>query len=105
MRGLPSPRAIAAGDDVHAAVRMCREASWPQISEAAKVIGIEQVTYIDGSIGEVTPTAKAPIVRLLREFRPDVVIMQDPEHARHARSTTVPSPTASLTRRPAPPTE
>ncbi|MFI7679479.1 PIG-L deacetylase family protein [Actinophytocola sp. NPDC049390] len=78
-------KAIAAGDEVHAAVLLCRDTSRPQITAAAKVIGIEQVTYLNGVAGEieVTPAAKMPIVRLLREFRPDVVIMQDPQHAQH----------------------
>ncbi|WP_116049680.1 PIG-L deacetylase family protein [Amycolatopsis palatopharyngis] len=78
-------KALAAGDEVHAAVLLSRKSSRPQISEAAKIIGIEDVTYLGAAIGEieVTPTAKVPIVRLLRTVRPEVVIMQDPEHAQH----------------------
>lgn len=78
-------KSLAAGDEVHAAVLMCRDSSRPQISEAAKIIGAEDVTYLGAAGGEieVTPAAKVPIVRLLRTVRPDVVIMQDPEHAQH----------------------
>lgn len=78
-------KALAAGDDVHAAVLLCRESSRPQVSEAAKIIGIEDVSYLGETAGELelTPAAKLPIVRLLRQVRPDVVIMQDPEHAQH----------------------
>jgi hypothetical protein len=78
-------QAKAAGDDVHAAVLLCRESSRPEVAQAAKILGVDQVEFLGYSYGEVevTAAAKVPVVELLRRVRPDVVIMQDPEHAQH----------------------
>lgn len=78
-------RAVAAGDTVNAAVLMCREDSKPQVSKAASVLGIEDVDYLDVPFGEVDlgPATKVKVVELIRRTKPDVVIMQDPEHAQH----------------------
>jgi LmbE family N-acetylglucosaminyl deacetylase len=78
-------RAVAAGDTVNAAVLMCREDSKPQVSKAASVLGIEDVDYLDVPFGEVdlAPATKVKVVELIRRTKPDVVIMQDPEHAQH----------------------
>ena len=78
-------KALKAGDKVHAAVLMSRPESEPQIREAAGVLGITDVEFLGVKNGEVvvTPEAKEPIVELVRRTKPDVIIMQDPEHAQH----------------------
>lgn len=78
-------KALKAGDNVHAAVLMSRPESQPQIREAARILGIEDVEFLGVKNGEVvvTPEAKEPIVGLIRRTNPDVIIMQDPEHAQH----------------------
>jgi LmbE family N-acetylglucosaminyl deacetylase len=78
-------KAKAAGDDVHAAVLMCRESSRPQVVSAAEILGVGNVEFLGVVHGEVevTPSAKQPLVELFRRVRPDVIIMQDPEHAQH----------------------
>ncbi|HUR17238.1 MAG TPA: PIG-L family deacetylase [Candidatus Limnocylindrales bacterium] len=78
-------KALRAGDDVRAAVLMSRPESQSQIREAARILGIADVEFLGVGNGEVvvTPEAKEPIVGLIRRTRPDVLIMQDPEHAQH----------------------
>lgn len=78
-------RALAAGDSVHAAVLMCREESKPQVARAAAVLGVEHVDFLDVPFGEVEfhGETKYKVVELIRRTRPDVIIMQDPEHAQH----------------------
>jgi len=78
-------KALKAGDNVHAAVLMSRPESQPQIREAAGILGIENVEFLGVKNGEVvvTPEAKEPIVELVRRTKPDVIVMQDPEHAQH----------------------
>lgn len=78
-------KAVQAGERVHAAVLMSRPESQPQIREAARILGIDDVEFLGVKNGEVvvTPEAKEPIVELIRRTKPDVIIMQDPEHAQH----------------------
>ena len=78
-------RALAAGDAVHAAVLMCREESKPQVARAAAVLGVDHVDFLDVPFGEVEfhGETKYKVVELVRRTRPDVIIMQDPEHAQH----------------------
>jgi hypothetical protein len=78
-------KALRAGDNVYAAVLMCRPETQPQIREAARVLGIADVEFLGVRNGEVvvTPEAKEPIVELVRRTKPDVIVMQDPEHAQH----------------------
>ena len=78
-------RALAAGDSVHAAVLMCREESKPQVARAAAVLGVDHVDFLDVPFGEVEfhGETKYKVVELVRRTRPDVIIMQDPEHAQH----------------------
>lgn len=78
-------KAVRAGDNVHAAVLMSRPASQPQVREAARMLGIGDVEFLGIEYGEVvvTPAAKEPIVELVRRTKPDVIIVQDPEHAQH----------------------
>jgi LmbE family N-acetylglucosaminyl deacetylase len=78
-------RALAAGDTVSAAVLMCREESKPQVAKAAAVLGVRGVEFLDVPFGEVSfhGDHKVAVVELIRRTRPDVMIMQDPEHAQH----------------------
>jgi LmbE family N-acetylglucosaminyl deacetylase len=78
-------KALRGGDEVHAAVLMSRPEVEPQIREAASILGIVDVEFLGVRNGEVvvTPEAKQPIVELVRRTKPDVLIMQDPEHAQH----------------------
>lgn len=78
-------QAVRAGDRVHAAVLLSRPESRQQIRDAASVLGIDDVEFLGFGYGEVvvTPEAKEPIVELLRRTKPDVVVLQDPEHAQH----------------------
>lgn len=78
-------RALAAGDTVSAAVLMCREESKPQVQRAAQVLGIDRVEFLDVPFGEVSfhGDHKVKVVELIRRNKPDVMIMQDPEHAQH----------------------
>jgi LmbE family N-acetylglucosaminyl deacetylase len=49
---------------------------------AAARLGISAVRFLDGKDGELedTPSFRAQIVRLLREFQPAIVFTHDPEH-------------------------
>ena len=78
-------KALKAGDNVYAAVLMCRPETQQQIRDAARVLGIGDVEFLGVRNGEVvvTPEAKEPIVELVRRTKPDVIVMQDPEHAQH----------------------
>lgn len=77
-------RAVDAGDDVHAAVLLAREASRPQIAEAAERLGIahevEFLAFEAGSVDLDVPS-RVRLVELVRRVRPDIVIFQDPEHS------------------------
>lgn len=76
---------LKAGDEVEAAVLMARQESRDQIRQAAKVLGIDQVEFLDFPYGEYTVDVKwkERIVRLIRRVRPDIIITQDPVHAQH----------------------
>lgn len=78
-------RALAAGDTVSAAVLMCRVESKPQVVRAAGVLGVHQVDFLDVPFGEVEfgGETKYKVVELIRRTKPDVIIMQDPEHAQY----------------------
>lgn len=72
-----------AGDAVHAAVVLSRPQTRPQIEQAAQILGVKSVQFLDFQSGETqldTPS-KVRLVRLLRETRPDLLITQDPEHS------------------------
>ena len=76
---------VQAGDDVHAAVLLSRPESRPQVTEAASILGIEQVEFLHFDYGEfnVDVPSKERIVELVRRVKPDIVITQDPHHAQH----------------------
>jgi LmbE family N-acetylglucosaminyl deacetylase len=74
-----------AGDDVYAAVLLSRPESRPQVTEAARILGIETVEFLDFPYGGWTLDVpwKERIVGLVRRVKPDIVITQDPHHAQH----------------------
>lgn len=76
-------RAVQAGDDVAVAVMLSRPESEPQIQAAAEALGLGEVEFFHFAYGEVDLSAasRARLVELIRRTRPDVAIMQDPEHA------------------------
>ncbi len=76
---------VQAGDDVHAAVLLSRPESRPQVTEAANILGIGGVEFLDFPYGGWTVDVdwKRRIVELVRRVRPDIVITQDPHHAQH----------------------
>lgn len=78
-------QALKNGDHVDAAVLMCREESRPQVSKAAAILGIDSVEYLNVASGsvELNGPCKFKLVELLRRTRPDIIIMQDPQHAQH----------------------
>jgi LmbE family N-acetylglucosaminyl deacetylase len=78
-------RHVQAGDEVHAAVLLSRPESRPQVKEAASILGIEQVEFLEFPYGEwsVDVASKEKIVALIRRVRPDIIIHQDPHHAQH----------------------
>ena len=78
-------RALAAGDTVSAAVLMCRDDSRAQVERASGILGIDHVDFLDVPFGEVSfhGDHKVKVVELIRRTRPEVMIMQDPEHAQH----------------------
>jgi LmbE family N-acetylglucosaminyl deacetylase len=76
---------VQAGDYVHAAVLLSRPESRPQVTQAANILGIENVEFLGFPYGEFTLDVawKEKIVELVRRVRPDIVIHQDPHHAQH----------------------
>ncbi len=78
-------RHVQAGDEVFAAVLLSRPDSRAQVTEAAKILGIEHVEFLHFPYGEWTVDIgwKEKIVELVRRIRPDIVITQDPHHAQH----------------------
>ncbi|MDD5369757.1 MAG: hypothetical protein PHQ40_11775 [Anaerolineaceae bacterium] len=76
---------ISKGDQVYAAVTLARQESRFQIKEAAAVLGIQDVEFLDFRYAdwELNAASKERIVSMVRRIRPDIVIMQDPEHAQH----------------------
>lgn len=78
-------RHVQAGDQVHAAVLLSRPESRPQVAEAAGILGIKDVEFLNFPYGDwsVDVPWKERIVELVRRVRPNVVITQDPHHAQH----------------------
>jgi LmbE family N-acetylglucosaminyl deacetylase len=78
-------RHVQTGDSVHAAVLLSRPESRPQIVEAAGILGITEVEFLDFPYGGWTLDVpwKERIVELVRRVKPEIVITQDPHHAQH----------------------
>ena len=74
---------VRAGGKAYAAVAFARPEARPQVQRAAEVFGITEVRFMDLDVGDVVPGAatKVPFVRLVRDWKPRVAIMQDPVHA------------------------
>lgn len=74
-----------AGDEVHAAVLLSRPTSRPEVREAARILGVHEIEFLDFPYGEyeVDVASKCKIVELIRRVKPDIVIIQDPVHAQH----------------------
>lgn len=55
------------------------------MEEAGKVLQVEKVWFHDYKAGEIMPTPeqKLPLIRLIREVQPDIIITQDTEHCVH----------------------
>lgn len=76
-------RHVRAGGGAYAAVAFSRPSARPQIEAAAAVLGVTEVRFMELDSGDLAPGAatKIPFVRLIREWRPGIVITQDPVHA------------------------
>jgi LmbE family N-acetylglucosaminyl deacetylase len=74
---------VRSGGQAFAAVAFARDEARPQISRAADILGLSDVRFLNLDFGDVQNTAqtKIPLVRLVREWRPRIAIMQDPVHA------------------------
>ena len=74
-----------AGDEVYTAVLLSRPESRPQVCEAATILGIPEVEFLQFPYGEWTVDVqwKERLVSLIRRLKPDIVITQDPHHAQH----------------------
>ena len=73
-------RHVQAGDDVQAAVLLSRPESRPQVTQAANILGIEEVEYLGFPYGGWTVDVpwKEKIVAMLRRTRPEIIITQAP---------------------------
>ena len=71
-RGLPQSRSISEEELVRLREREQRE--------AARVVGVSEVTFLGFRDGEVenTPALRRELVRMLRQIRPDIVFSFDP---------------------------
>ncbi|MBZ0292914.1 MAG: GlcNAc-PI de-N-acetylase [Anaerolineae bacterium] len=76
---------VQAADEVYAAVLLSQPESRPQVTEAAHILGIDEVEFLGFPYGgwALDVESKEKIVELVRRVRPDVVITQDPHHAQH----------------------
>jgi hypothetical protein len=75
---------VRAGGRTHALVLLARPKARPDLERAGKAIGCP-VEFADLPYGDVGMTyeQKKRIVKTVREVRPDIVLMQDPEHVWH----------------------
>jgi LmbE family N-acetylglucosaminyl deacetylase len=78
-------RHAQAGATVTAAVALADESIRPQIDQAAKILGVSEIYYLDWQVGkvELNPSSKLRLVSLIRQVRPDIFICMDPDHAEH----------------------
>ncbi len=70
------------GWEVHAAVALCRPENRGYVEEAAAHMGIT-VEFLDYKTGELSLSKedRAPLVRAIRGFRPNSVVLYDTEHS------------------------
>ncbi len=71
-----------AGGQSHAAVLLCRDQARESTEKAAGILATS-VQFLDFQQGHVMPDveAKTKLVEVIRRFRPEICIMQDPEHS------------------------
>lgn len=74
---------VRAGGTAYAAVAFARPESREQVEAAARILGVTETRFLGLDSGDIVPGAasKLPFVSLVREWRPGIVIMQDPVHA------------------------
>ncbi len=72
---------VADGGVSHASILFAGEKMRQDMSKAAEILGVT-VEYLDMDSGAVQGTReeKLKIMRVIRQFRPDIIITQDPEH-------------------------
>jgi LmbE family N-acetylglucosaminyl deacetylase len=75
---------VAAGGRTHALILLARPQARPDLEKAAAVIGCG-IEFADLPYGDVNLSyeQKRRLVKTIREFQPNVAIMQDPEHVWH----------------------
>ncbi|MBS4021763.1 MAG: LmbE-like protein [Dethiobacter sp.] len=75
---------VLAGGKSYANIMLSSEASRPQVTEAAKVLGVE-VSFSGFSYGlvDLSAESKKKLIKVVREVKPDIIITQDPEHSFH----------------------
>lgn len=77
-------RHAADGDRTLASVLFSREETRPMISAAASELGVAKVTYLHANHGELDGAegraVRDRLIALIRQERPDVVLLPDPEH-------------------------
>lgn len=74
----------AAGDRVTASVLFSRKETRPPIRAAASHLGIQEVTFLHATHGEIDGNegreVRDKMVGLIRRLRPDTALLPDPEH-------------------------
>lgn len=73
---------VLAGGTSHAAVLLCRDQARKATEEAAAILKTS-VEFLGFQQGHVMPDveAKKKLVEVIRRFKPEICIMQDPEHS------------------------
>ncbi|WP_066017679.1 PIG-L deacetylase family protein, partial [Endozoicomonas atrinae] len=71
------------GGHCHAALMLVRETMQQDIRNAAEVLAMDSVTFLDFERGEINlrKDYKVAICRIIRQTKPDIIITQDPEHS------------------------
>lgn len=71
------------GGESHAALMLVREDMKQDIRNAAEVLGVDSVNFLDFERGgvDLRHEYKEAICRVVREVKPDIIITQDPEHS------------------------
>lgn len=73
------------GGESFASIMLCRETSQPQVRNAAEILGVKNITFLNFQYGTVdlSVESKKKIIKIIREVKPDIIITQDPEHSFH----------------------
>lgn len=72
---------VRAGGSSHASIMFAGEGMREGLPKAAELLGCT-LEYLDMDSGEISGTLeeKLKVVKVIRTFRPDIIITQDPEH-------------------------